>query len=179
MRVLNRTIEKNKITGNTIHIPIFITQKVDTIGLYEDLATDVTKINSITVTVTGTTDNKLAEVRGFDYNSPYTVGNNGVTEVTADHIKYDIDGIAYVTQLADLRTTFTFTTVRDEYSVNNFVSEDKNLAYTDKVDVQDNVDIERVSVSVIEAVSKIRQITTVMEIENFNNGFYKINNQTI
>ena len=178
MKVINKNIDKNIITGKTISIPIFLTQKFETIGLYEDLST-ATDVIQTEVTITGTTDNKLSEVRGFDYNNPFTIGVNGVTEVTSEYIKYTIGNINYITKLGDLSTTFSFKDTRNEYKINNFISTDANLTYVDKVDVQDCVFIERESVSVIEYFSKLRQIGSVSEIATFNNGFYKINNQTI
>lgn len=178
MRVINKKVDKNSITGKTINIPIFLTQKFENIGLFEDIGT-ATDVISTNVSITGVTDSKLSEVRGFDYNSPYTVGANGVTEVTADHIKYTIGNVDYVTLLSDGTTTFSFKDTRTEYVASSFISTDANLTYVDKVDVQDSVFIERESVSVIEYFSKLRQIGSVSEIATFSNGFYKINNQTI
>ncbi len=178
MRIINKKIDITKISGHSINIPICLIQKFENIGLYEDLGIS-TDIISTDVIITGITDSKLSEVRGYDYNSPYSIGANGVTEITPTYIKYTIGNINYITQLNNLSTVYSFKDTRSEYKINNFISTDANLSYVDSVDVQDSVFIERESVSVIECFSKFRQIGSVSEIATFSNGFYKINNQTI
>lgn len=166
------------LTGSTLTIPIFFTQKSDNIGVSTDYSQVMTTLKT-TVTVSGVTDNKLESVRSFDYQNKYKVGNNGATEVTPEYVKYNINGIDYQTYFKDLVTSFKFTTEREVYTNTNFVHEDFNLGYVDKTQVQDIVDIERQKISVIESFSKLRQISVVEEIEVFGNRFYKINNQTI
>lgn len=172
------TIDINSITGNNFQVPILLTQKSENIGLLEDLS-DITDIESVFVTVTGVTDNKLQEVRGFDYNNPFTVGSNGITEVTDSYIAYTIGNVNYKTILNDLSTIFSFTDTRNVYLTNNFISEDSYLNYVDNVQITDEVFIERQNISIIESFSRLRQITSVEEIANYGNGFYQINNQTI
>ena len=179
MRTIYRTIDHNTITGNSITIPIALFSKTENIGLLEDIGTELDMTSGVTVTVTGITDSKLAEVRGFDFNTPYSVGNNGVTQVTPDYVAYIIGNINYITQLATSATTFSFSDTRSVYVSDNFISTDDDIAFMDVIDIEDEVFIERQNISVIEFFSKLRQIGSVEEIATFSNGFYQINNQTI
>ena len=122
MYKIKRTVDLNTITGNTIVIPIFLTQKTENLGLWEDYSTDLTMSSGITVTVTGLTNNKLTEVRGYDYSNPYTVGSNGITAQSSTEVSYTIGNINYITELSGLTTTFSFTDTRTIYLTNNFIS---------------------------------------------------------
>jgi hypothetical protein len=179
MEIIKKNIDLKKITGNSISIPIFLYQKTDNIGLYEDLSEDLTLTPDINITVTGITESKLNSVRGYDYDNLYQKGVNGVEEVTSDYVRYNINGIVYKTNLNDDSTTFTFSTVNNGYMNNNFISVDNNIGYVDKVNIQDSVYIERENISVIESFSKIRQIGLVSEIATFANGFFTVKDQTI
>lgn len=178
MEVVKKKININHITGNTFSIPVFLTQKTKNVGYLTDLSEDLT-LTKMNVTVTGETSNKLDMVRSWDYNETYKVGHNGVTEATGTYVSYKIDNINYTTYLNDLKTIFSFTTEREVYTKNNFVHEDLNLGKVDKVEVKDLVQIERQAISIIERVSRLRQVNTVEEFNNFGNSYYKINNQTI
>lgn len=179
MEFIRKVVNRNLITGQTVNFIINLTQEYENMGYMTDFSNDLT-LNAVkNVTITGITESKLSSVRSYDYNNPYKVGINGVTEVTSTYVKYNINGVNYSTNLADLSTTFSTIDVNQDYKVDYFIFEERNLSYVDKIFIDNSVFIERQNISVMESFSKLRQISSVTEIETFNNGFYKIFDQTI
>lgn len=148
-------------------------------GVFEDISSDISETNPVSVNLSGFTENKLSQIRGYDYDSPYTVGVNGVSEINNQYIKYTIGLINYITNLTTLETVFSFTTIRNEYTTNQFIHNDKNLDFVDKMMIDSSINITRQKLSVIESFSKLRQIGGVDELNNFGNKFYNISNQSV
>ncbi len=179
MELIKKTINRNILTGGTVNFTINLIQEYDNLGYMTDFSDNLTLNSGQTNVITGFTENKLNNIRSYDYSNPYKVGINGVTKVTDTQIFYTINEINYITNLSDLKTTFQLTKNNQDYISSNFMFEEKNINLIDKMDIDNSIFIERQNISIIENFSKIRQISSVTEIENFNNGFYKIFDQTI
>jgi len=169
---------KKVTTVNNLSFNLFLTQNIKNLGLAEDLSENTT-IQKITSTLTGNVESKLADVRSYDYNTPYIVGVNGVTKVTATSVQYVIADVTYETNLVTNETTFSIIKQDDNYIKNNFVRTDQNIGLADKVIADNEIDIERSNISVIESFSKLQQIGTPDEIYGFGNNYYKVYDQTL
>jgi hypothetical protein len=117
--------------------------------------------------VSGVTESKLEQVRSYNLNTPYEVGVNGVTEVTAEHVVYVIDSITYTTVLADGYTTYSFGTTgltRDNSISNHIVKRESDM-FTAKHKTINNISIDRSEISVFETMYRIANINT---LDDFN-----------
>ncbi len=72
------------------------------------VANDASQAFVNTGAVRGLTKSRLDEVRGYDPARPYITGQHGVTAITETSVTYLLDGISYVTRLADGLTTYSF-----------------------------------------------------------------------
>lgn len=169
MRIEKHKIEIKGVSHYTL--PFLLTQKTENLGLYTPF--NDKEGEKVTVEVKGVTTEKLEKVRSFDINQPYIVGVNGVISIVGSIVKYSIDGIIYETNLTNLATTFQFTTERVE-SEAAFILEAQNEGIVERLLVEGEIDIVRQKVSVIEAVSKLQQISDPDMIKSFNNGYYKV-----
>ena len=171
-------IIRKKTTLNNLSFNLFLTHKVKNLGLLEDISTNMS-VKGETNTILTNASSKLSSVRSFDYNVPYKVGVNGVQEVNPDGIKYVIDGVTYTTNPITLETKVELTKVEQIYDNVNFIRAENNLALTDRISVENSVDIERPALSIIENFSKIQQINNPDELYGFSNNFYKVYNETL
>ena len=180
MKLKKIKINKNTITGSTLSLNLLLNSKTVGLDFYTDLSSNLTiSAQTTPVNLTGYTDNKLNLVRSYDYNNPYVVGVNGVTEVDINYIKYIINGINYITNVNDLTTTFEFSTLRYYYTNSNYIGEEDLINYVDKTQIDNEISIERQQTSVIENFSKLRQVSSTEDFTTFSNSFYTINNQTV
>lgn len=58
--------------------------------------------------VSGTTDSRLGEVRGFNKLTPYVAGEFGVTTLDGDFVEYVLDEITYRTDTTNGETRYRF-----------------------------------------------------------------------
>lgn len=124
------------------------------------------------------TESRLNEVMSFDINKPYIVGVNGVTRVTDEIVEYIISDDVYVTNLKTNITEVVVKIVNKEYS-------NKNYFYDNKIGVDgvlkslDEITVERDTISVIDKFSKLKNVKSIVDVEQLGNGFYKIIDQTV
>lgn len=169
---------RKKTTLNNLSFNVLLTQDIKNLGIAEDLSTDMT-VEEVTNTVEGVGTNKLTSVRSFDYSNPYKVGVNGVLAIEADSIKYVIEGVIHNTENDTLNTTIEITKTEKIFTHHNFIRPENTLGLSDKVDLDNEVDIERPVLSVIENFSKLQQINNPDELNGFSNNFYKVYDETL
>lgn len=171
-------IFKKKVSLDNLNFSVLLTQNIKDLGLLEDISTDLnSKVVSTKVKSKGTS--KLQNVRSFDFNDPYKVGVNGVIEVGAEIIKYVIDDVIYETNKVTGDTSIEIINHDTIYDKVNFIRNENSIGLSDKVNFENNVNIDRPSISVIENFSKIQQIGNPEELKTFYNNFYKVFDETL
>jgi len=193
-------VNKNEITGNTINFKFPLKRKTNNLGLYSTIEgtivfTELIKIseyfknewliNDTTKDVTGTTVNKLSDVKGYDINNPYKIGIIGDKEIVSINngiVKYKFiaddsnQSIIYETDLNTLFTEFMFKTYGLSVSFNNppqlttgnsllsgIVMEDKNIGFVEKPLIKGNVNIERGKTKPYEKHFDMRKISKISD----------------
>lgn len=141
--------------------------------------------------ISGFTSQKLDLVRTYSKTNPYQIGVNGVTNITYNPINlsaitsvsYSIDNINYVTELPSLITRF-YTNYSgydfEPYIVfpnkqNTFdIKEEAKMGLVFPPKVNNELFIERMSLSVFERYSRLSEIKNMGTLINYRNGYYNI-----
>ena len=135
--------------------------------------------------ITGYTSNKLDLISRYSKTTPYQIGVNGVTNITyidsanqvtsgITSISYTIDEIDYVTLLPSLITTFSTLLSGDGFDSYFTIKEEAKMGIVFPPKIVDEVFIERQSLAVFERYSRLSEIKTLEGLENYRNGYYKI-----
>lgn len=186
----------NEITGNTINFNFPLKRKTNNLGLYSTIEgtivlTELTKISeffnfnwlvgSNLNNVTGTTTNKLSDIKTYDVNNPYKlgiIGDKEVISISGNKIKYRFiadnvnQDIIYETNFTDLITEFVFKTYGLSVRFNNpltegnsilsgIVMEEKNIGLVEKPLIKAKINIERGRVSPQGKHFDIRRINSI------------------
>lgn len=137
--------------------------------------------------ITGTTEHKLDQIKSYKKSTPYIVGVKGVTNVITDsngvvtRVQYTIDGIHYDSDLTNPTIPTTYSTddfiSGSEYFDNTkyFFKEELKMNQIFEPKIDERIFIERQQQSVMELHSRLSEITSIGMLEDYKNGFYKIN----
>ena len=146
--------------------------------------------------ITGNTTHKLDLIRTYDNNNPYQVGcrkydvtnpsvcvvnvlivNTDPTSGQLNNVTYNVGGIQYVTtflQDGNTETTFSFNPspiVEDDY----FIFKDEiNMGVVFSPKIEEELFIDRKPISVFEPHIRLSNITTLEQLERYNNGYYNV-----
>ncbi len=152
--------------------------------------------------VSGVTRNRLNEIKTYDKNNPFQVGVNGVTNILTDtdgnpeRIEYTINGVGYVTIITDptiplettktnkeyydidrnMTTTYTVDVAPIETVDNNILKEEVLMGVVFPPKIEEEIFIERERLSVFEPHSRLGEIKTLDQLEEYRNGYYNIQN---
>ena len=163
-------------TNDNLIFNIILTQNSRSLGLSssEDISDNVLISNGVIYD----TDSRLGEIISFDVDNPYIVGVNGVTSIKDNIIKYTINEDEYTTDLNTNKTK-----VIKKFKITNY--KNKNIFYGNKIGLDNKVkslntvNIDRNNLSVIDKFSKLKNVSSVIDVELLDGTFYNIINQTV
>lgn len=151
---------------------IFVTGETQTITLAnpsKQLPNEPSLTQNNNYLLTGSTTNRLSEIKTYNRNEPYKVGINGVTLYVKDeYVEYVLDGISYRTIFDNNLTTTYYFGVN---GLNNLNSENYNLFKDDKKQFDDpfieknEINIDRINIPVFQQMLKLGNIDS---IDDFN-----------
>src|SRR5690606_24218420 len=106
--------------------------------------------------ITGTTESRLEEVRGYDVSDPFPIGvvdSTGILEKTGDLLYYQIDHITYVTNIQSVYTYFTLVYNEEREVTNNLeeqysVRDESDGSLIEPMKIFSYLDIDRYEYSV-------------------------------
>lgn len=143
--------------------------------------------------ITGVTSHKLDVISKYSKSNPFQVGVNGVTNIEYDpvittaitKIYYTIGDINYETIYTPIKTVYprisevhptTFKTTVSGYDFDDYFSikEEAKMGLVFPPKVNNELFIERMSVSVFERHSRLSEIKTLDDLINYRNGYYNI-----
>jgi len=153
--------------------------------------------------ISGTTSHRIDKIRTYFEDEPYKVGVNGVTYIEKDGngdvslVRYVIDNITYESDLRQLNefnrgnryinnvsnnsvveipTTFYVENLTDQdiFEDKFFIKEENKMGVNFDVKTQNDIFIERQTLSVMELHSRMSEITSVGQMEEYKNGFYRV-----
>jgi len=187
-----------QIDQSLIHIPIYLTQKFDDIGIFTDFEVQrdlEPYLTNVLFEVTGATTQQLSSVKA--YNGDFVIGLNlsenptqsfdGVLEKTTEYIVYVIGGevdnllyvpntgVIYKTYLNDFSTTFTCISsgvTEDNVSIAQIVKQDLLLGIVQTY-VQNDIYVDRGQVSINESHQRLSEIQSVDDLTDYVFGFYR------
>lgn len=117
--------------------------------------------------ITGTTENRLLEIRGYG-TIPYQVGINGVTFINNEKVEYILDEINYVTFFDDDNTTiYTLPNINRNPLPDNVIVKDDLKPYDEAIPSTDRINIDRGEFSVFEQLYKLAKLNTLDDIQTF------------
>ena len=152
--------------------------------------------------ITGYTTHKLNEVRTYYNTNPFIVGVNGVTVIDSNltgqtpynKIEYRVNddplnNIYYKTSFTtlpnneyvvkynntDTVTTFSTNLQSESFIEMNSIKEESKIGMVFPPKVENEIFIDRGSFSVLEPHYRLSEVSTLSELENYKNGYYKIN----
>lgn len=142
--------------------------------------TNNTFVSNTIVTITAETSSKLSEVRTYDDNNPFIVGQNGVTNLeysgnTLIKVEYTLNGIDYTTNILNNTTTYSFQTKGlDSSNSDNLpiIKNDRILDVSLKKDSLNLINVERQTQSAIENHYRISQIKNINDLTTYASGNY-------
>lgn len=155
-----------------LYYPIFLTQRIFANGYLKSVEPAVPLPQEVVPQirprgVQGTTTSRLDEVRTYNKTTPYMVGVNGVTEVTATDVTYIIDGITFSTVLATGITTYSFggdSGLGNANTVTHNLIKDEQENYTEKLPVVNHIFVERNEISVFSQLYKLGRVDTLDDL---------------
>lgn len=168
---------------NNINLNLFLTEKFTLMGVMDsDLTSEVNNIynNDSNNIVTGYTENRLSEIKTFDFQQPYKLGLNGVTNIsyTIDGkysiIYYTIDGISYITDVINKNiTVYSYVArgidsiVGDTFSL---IRSDKYINLYQKPVTKNYINVEREQLSVLDNHYRIKNIKNIGDLITYGGG---------
>lgn len=170
-------MERIKIlkNGKTNNIKLQITSTDSNLGLFTEVGEEK-NIGSGNLTITGTTTSKLESVKTFDYQNPYKIGVNGVTDITPTFTAYTINQINYVTDSSG-KTTFSLIKPNENYVSTNNIFEEEYLKQAFLPNLDNQINIDRQNISVVEVIGRFHLLKSVNSIDQYNNNFFHVSNQ--
>lgn len=137
--------------------------------------------------ITGTTSNRLSEVSRYSKTEPYRIGVNGVTNITyntdgsANQIFYTLGNIDYVTTIVrnsvndfSFPTTFSYINNNAQTQNINTIKEEGKMGFVFPPKINNQIFIERFSLSVFEKHSRLASITNLGSLQEYRNGYYNL-----
>ena len=174
-------MEKNKyrilISSGTTNIKFGLISEYQSLGLGTEIGDVSEDISGGVLTITGVTTSKLNDVKSFNFVGPsHIVGTNGVTSITDNYTGYSINNISYVTDTSGY-TTFMLVKNVSTGSTDYIVFEEAylNQAYNPITDNQ--ININRPSVSVTETLGRFEILNSVDIIEEYAGNFFNVSKQ--
>lgn len=167
---------------NNINLNLFLTEKFTLMGVMDsDLTSEANNIyNNINNIVTGYTENRLSEIKTFDFQQPYKLGLNGITNIiyTVDGkyniIYYTIDGINYITDIINKNiTVYSYVArgidsiVGDTFSL---IRSDRYINLYQKPTTKSYINVEREQLSVLDNHYRIKNIKNIGDLITYAGG---------
>lgn len=148
-----------------------LSRKLNIINLYDALNEETSTQNRELITVTGTANSRLNEIRSYDINRPYIEGLNGVLNVFDDLVVYQIDGITYRTVISSGVTTYTYQTEKSE-NINCNLLPSMFSDFVEKPRQTNVININRNEQSVLDIHNRINTIKNFSELNSYGNNFF-------
>jgi hypothetical protein len=127
--------------------------------------------------ITGYTNSRLSDVRAYSETNPYQVGINNVIEVTAEFVRYIIDGIEFKTFLDDVEITiYSFTSKGlDLASTYNkpIIKEDDN-PFLEKPVVKSLINIDRNPTTVFDRHYRLSLVKNLSLFRKYPNNYFNL-----
>lgn len=178
---MSKILEIRFNSGSTYNIDIFLVEVFELIGV---LDSDITSINPPDISntsnaVSGYTSNRLSEIRTFNYQRPYQIGINGVTNITynpdssINSVYYVINGINYITDLTTNTTIYSYTaTGISDNTPFSLIKDDNYLTLDDEVQVDNLISIERPTINVLDPHYRTQNINNLADFLSYAGGNY-------
>ncbi len=148
-----------------------LSRKMNIINLYDALNEENATQNRELITVTGTANSRLNEIRSYDINRPFIEGLNGVLNVFDDLVVYQIDGITYRTVISSGATTYTYQTEKSE-NINCNLLPSMFSDFVEKPRQTNVININRNEQSVLDIHNRINTIKNFSELNSYGNNFF-------
>ena len=152
--------------------------------------------------ISGYTDDRLNQIKTFDKTQPYIVGINGVTNINytdpsnpipenISSVDYTIDDINYSTRLGksnrlgfydnqqriqNTQTIYFFNSSGITQQEINVIKHEVEMGISEPPKIESEIFIDRQTTSVFERHTRMEEITTLEQLEEYRNGYYTIFN---
>jgi hypothetical protein len=163
-----------------LFVNLLLTEKHTPIGVLDEIENTNPNVNeeNKTILITGFTEDRLNEVKGYNTTTPYVVHVNGVTQITRNSnsiitdVYYIIDNIHYHTDIINNITTYAFSGtggVGKGMNDNFLYKDDTLLGITERPDIKNYINIDRQEISIIEPQLLIQNVRNLEDIEDLIN----------
>jgi hypothetical protein len=127
--------------------------------------------------VTGQINFNINTLKPYNKNLPISVGIKGVTEITAEYIKFTKDNINYTVFLSRNDVAFYEYQISEEGSFapleDVFFVGDDSIVFDELLPIENNVNIERSNFAVNENFYKLSTLESISELEYYPKSYIK------
>jgi len=163
-----------------LFVNLLLTEKHTPIGVLDEIENTNPVVNEPIkpIMITGFTEDRLNEIKGYNTNTPYVIGINGVTQITYNNnsivtnVYYIIDNINYHTDIINNITIYGFSGnggVGTGMNDNFLYKDDTLLGITERPDIKNYINIDRQEISIIEPQLLIQNVRNLEDVEDLIN----------